>query len=283
MKDGLETIKQVNLLILDEIHRVSECIGVNCFLLAGTMLGAVREGDFIPWDDDADVGMLRADYQRFLEEAPKLLKPEFELVLPQQFGGFYDMIAKVSYRRSRLHKETEEDAFYGGYSARISVDLYVLDAAAPGQAAFALQIFRLKMVYGMMMRYRYRVKDIHYTLLEHAQVLVLRTMGHFRRLDSLRKEYERICRKYEHKKYEQLFVSNSVLQKIDVRYDKQWFSQFQPVFLKGHSYRIPLQSDEILKARYGSDYMTPKKETFTIVHADLAEVEVWTEEREETL
>ena len=73
------TIQQIDLVLLKEFDRVCRKIGVGYFICGGTMLGYVRHGGFIPWDDDIDVGMLRADYDKFLKEGGQYLSEDFFL------------------------------------------------------------------------------------------------------------------------------------------------------------------------------------------------------------
>ena len=66
---------QLDLLeILDAFTAICREKGLRYYLNAGTLLGAVRHGGFIPWDDDIDVCMPRGDYECFLSCAPAMLE-----------------------------------------------------------------------------------------------------------------------------------------------------------------------------------------------------------------
>lgn len=56
---------------MKDIDRICRENGLKYYLHAGTLLGAVNHGGFIPWDDDVDITMMRTDYDRFLEIVEK--------------------------------------------------------------------------------------------------------------------------------------------------------------------------------------------------------------------
>ena len=66
MKD-LATIQRNELIILKEIKRICDKHQITYYLSSGTLLGAIRHGGFIPWDDDIDIEMPLLDYRRFLK------------------------------------------------------------------------------------------------------------------------------------------------------------------------------------------------------------------------
>ena len=65
------------MLVIDKVCREHN---ITYYLSDGTMLGAVRHGGFIPWDDDADMAMPRADYERFIEHGSEWLPEPYELL-----------------------------------------------------------------------------------------------------------------------------------------------------------------------------------------------------------
>ncbi|WP_439108394.1 LicD family protein, partial [Alkalihalophilus pseudofirmus] len=63
----LRSLQMVLLEMLLEIDRVCKENDISYCLSMGTMLGAVRHGGFIPWDDDLDIAMMRPEYEKFKE------------------------------------------------------------------------------------------------------------------------------------------------------------------------------------------------------------------------
>ena len=64
---NIEEKKKILLQMLEEIDEFCANNDISYFLVGGTLLGAIRHNGFIPWDDDIDIGMPRADYNRFIK------------------------------------------------------------------------------------------------------------------------------------------------------------------------------------------------------------------------
>lgn len=75
----LREIQMYLLDILSEVDRVCRENGLTYWLDSGTLLGAVRHGGFIPWDDDIDICILRKDYKRFCKVMRECLRPPYKL------------------------------------------------------------------------------------------------------------------------------------------------------------------------------------------------------------
>jgi len=80
--DGIARITQLaNLQLLKEVDEYCRRHDLKLWLTFGTLLGAVRHGGYIPWDDDIDVEMLREDYEKLTE----LLKSEKDIDFYPEF------------------------------------------------------------------------------------------------------------------------------------------------------------------------------------------------------
>ena len=69
----LSRVHELELVIAEEIKRICTKHHISYFMIAGTLLGAVRHGGFIPWDEDMDFGMTRKNFERFVRVCQKEL------------------------------------------------------------------------------------------------------------------------------------------------------------------------------------------------------------------
>lgn len=127
-KELLDRVHALEMEILDEIDRVCHENGLRYYITAGTLLGAVRHGGFIPWDDDLDIVMPRTDYERFLKICNDVIDPRFFCQSRYNCDFLTNNFAKVR-ARNTLFIEDYLEALSGQDEMGIFVDIFPLDNA----------------------------------------------------------------------------------------------------------------------------------------------------------
>ena len=74
---NLKEVQKVEIEMMDLVIDICEKYNIKYILLGGTMLGAIRDGGMIPWDDDIDIGMPREDFDKFVEIAKREIKSPY--------------------------------------------------------------------------------------------------------------------------------------------------------------------------------------------------------------
>ena len=121
----LRRLQLTELEMLLEIDRVCKKNGIRYTIIAGTMLGAVRHGDFIPWDDDADVAMTRDQYELFREACERDLDHErFSFQDDRLTPGYRWGYGKLRRNGTLFLREHQE---HMPYDQGVFVDVFPLD------------------------------------------------------------------------------------------------------------------------------------------------------------
>lgn len=129
--EEIKALQAVELNILNQLKDVLEKHGLRFFLLGGTMIGAVRNGGFVPWDDDVDVIMFRDDYELFFNNQEDWLK-DTNLVLVRSN-------AEVSQHITGMNLKDKTTTFINKHSVRenlqhsIGIDINPLDFRPVGK------------------------------------------------------------------------------------------------------------------------------------------------------
>ena len=112
--------------VLKEIDRICERHAIKYFADWGTLLGAVRHGGFVPWDDDMDICMTRDDYEKFMAVADDELPPEFRIQNYERQPDHWFFITRIV---SSAHICFEEDYLtkYHNFPYIAGIDIFLID------------------------------------------------------------------------------------------------------------------------------------------------------------
>ena len=123
--------------ILEDIAKVCGKYNIPYFAVSGTLLGAVRHGGFIPWDDDTDICMTRPDYNRFMTVAEKELPQGYSVMEVHRDTKWDEIFARVINSRKIQLDQPFLEKFHG-FPFVAGVDIFPLDYLAPDEEELQL-------------------------------------------------------------------------------------------------------------------------------------------------
>ncbi len=112
--------------VLDEIDKICRRHGLQYFAEYGTLLGAVRHGGFIPWDDDFDISMKREDYMMFLKVARDELPNGYQLLSVYNNPEYDNFLSRVV-NSSFISVEKDFLEANHNFPFAVGVDIFPLD------------------------------------------------------------------------------------------------------------------------------------------------------------
>jgi lipopolysaccharide cholinephosphotransferase len=254
--------------ILDELE-------IPYYMQGGTMLGAIRHGGFIPWDDDVDLGIPRDEYERLLKEVAAKLPENLQLRTYDDETDHHYYFARIVDTRYQIRR-------MGSLEERLEniwVDLFPLDGMPNGDVArlwhkLRLTVVRLK--YHLSCFEKVNIKRPGRPLLERIIIrfAMLTRVGKWfdtrrqlDKMDVLLKKYPLDQSNWMVNFMGQTSYRFNEMFKKEI-YGERTLYSFEDMQLVGPEYY-----DDYLKSLYG-EYMTPPKEADRNAHvSELVPVE----------
>lgn len=129
----LKKLQQIQMELIAEVDRICKKCDIRYNMVGGTMLGAIRHKGYIPWDDDADIGFLRSEYEKFRKACKtELNHDKYYMQDLRDTPGYRWGYGKLRRRGTEFVRLNQEEMPYG---MGISIDLMPFDNVPDGAMA----------------------------------------------------------------------------------------------------------------------------------------------------
>ena len=242
----LRKVQLVQLEIAKEIDRVCTENDIKCFIIGGSLLGAIRHKGFIPWDDDLDIGMLRKDYEKFVKIASASLNRKYIFIDWKSDSNYPHPMGKVI-KKGTIYKERKRNDLG---EQGIWVDIFPYDdfSMESRRTFFELKVIR------SLIRAKCNYQTWHSNrgiiLMKYIKNLPFRIVAPFFNKNFLIDIYEKISMGKSGKNV----YENGTENYEKWCFKKDFFTRLKKVQFEDYCFWAPEQYDEYLKIAYG-DYM----------------------------
>ena len=265
----LRKVQLVQLEIAKEVDRVCTENGIKCFLIGGTLLGAIRHKGFIPWDDDLDIGMLRNDYEKFAIISAASLNEKYKFIDWKSDSNYPHPMGKVI-KKGTIYKESKRNDLG---EQGIWVDIFPYDNICKKSRR---TFFKLKVIRSLVRakcNYQTWHSNSGIILMKYIKNLPFRIVAPFFDKKHLIESYEKIS---VEEGGENVF-ENGTENYNDWYFKKDFFTTLKKVKFEDYYFWAPKQYDEYLKIAYGNYMELPpvekRENKHLIVSIDFGEKE----------
>ena len=254
--------------ILTELDRVCRKNGLRYFLAGGTLLGAVRHGGFIPWDDDVDIAMPREDYDKLPACCEKDLDGAYYFQDYRTDPAYYLPYAKIRKNDTFFYEERFRNS---GFHKGVFIDIFPIDyCPAPGPLChFLYDVLAVSNRRGEIdsgqayVPYEELSGRIGYAFLK---------LFSPERLIPFRERILRLSERFSDRRQRMSFFGAYGYPKEI--YPVSWYGDGKMLRFEDREFPAPAEPEKVLAQAYGSDFMELPPAEKRKVHADLEKCRV---------
>ena len=247
----LEEIKDKEYDILVWFHNFCEKNDLKYSLAYGTLIGAVRHKNFIPWDDDIDVCMPRKDYERFLKLSTNDFNINYILLDFERNEKYIYHFAKIYDNRTIIKEETCMEIPLGVYIDIFPLDKIPNDPLKLKQYVFKMTILQKILFFSVNKR---KSKSIIKNIIKKILFIICNLYGFKRALKKIKK----IRKVYD--KYPNDCISSITGNIRKEKMPKNSFDNLIKIKFRNDYFYCYKDYHNILKSLYGDYMVLPPKE-----------------------